>query len=150
MTPVEIFKPYYAEALAKYMVSVIQAKGQYEYFHPNNPFRIVEVGGGNGTCAKGILDYIQKHHESLYENTQYEIIDVSKSFHEKQKELLQVHSKRVKLVNERYLCIYINIFIYKLIILFNSKVYLIIKEKMIVKVFLLDWKFLIIFHTIRS
>lgn len=106
MTPVEIFKPYYAQALAKYMIDVLKGRNQLDSFSANTPFVVTEVGGGNGSCAVGILDYLRDNYPGLYENTIYEIIDVSRPFHEMQKKVLAHHGQHAKLINQ-------NIFEYK-------------------------------------
>lgn len=102
MTPVEIFKPYYAQAIAKYMIDVIKGRNQMETFNANNPFSLTEVGGGNGSCAVGILDFLRDNYPELYEHTRYEIVDVSKPFHEMQKKVLANHASKVKLVNQNF------------------------------------------------
>ena len=102
MTPVEIFKPYYAQALVKYMVDVLKGRNQMETFSASNPFSLTEVGGGNGSCAVGILDYLRDQYPELYEHTRYEIIDVSKPFHEMQRKVLANHASKVTLVNQNF------------------------------------------------
>lgn len=101
MTPVEIFKPYYAEALAKYIVNHVQANHATWNISKHKPLKITEVGGGNGTCAKGVLDFLRHNHKDLYSHTEYEIIDVSEPFHNIQKKTLADHLNKVKLVNKR-------------------------------------------------
>lgn len=102
MTPVEIFKPYYAQAIAKYMIDVLKGRNQMETFNSSNPFSLTEVGGGNGSCAVGILDFLRDNYPELYEHTRYEIVDVSKPFHEMQKKVLVNHASKVKLVNQNF------------------------------------------------
>lgn len=102
MTPVEIFKPYYAQALAKYMIDVLKSRNQLDTFSATNPFALTEVGGGNGSCAIGILDFLRDNYPELYKHTRYEIIDVSKPFHEMQKKVLVNHASKVKLVNQNF------------------------------------------------
>lgn len=94
MTPVEIFKPLYAEAVARYMIEMLKKSGLYNpqtgsvAFTPEHPFSLIEIGGGNGTCAVGVLDFIRDHHPALYEYTTYTIIDVSKPFVERQRQVV--------------------------------------------------------------
>jgi hypothetical protein len=102
MTPVEIFKPYYAQAIAKYMIDVLKGRNQLDTFNASSPFCLTEIGGGNGSCAVGILDFLRDNYPSLYEHTRYEIIDVSKPFHEMQKKVLADHGSKVKLVNQNF------------------------------------------------
>lgn len=92
-TPCEIFQPFYAESLAKYMLSKLP------YFQENQlaaapPLVIYEVGGGNGTCAKGVLDYIQRVAPQVYETVEYHVIEISKTLHTLQVEnLKEQHAK---------------------------------------------------------
>lgn len=51
MTPVEIFAPYYSHALAKYILRLPDVDAEN--------LRIVEAGGGSGTNALHILNYLQ-------------------------------------------------------------------------------------------
>lgn len=55
------------------------------------PLRIVEMGGGNGTCALNILDYLAKHYPSLYEQTEYTIVELSEVLSRKQRVVLRNH-----------------------------------------------------------
>jgi len=55
------------------------------------PLRILEMGGGNGTCADGILDYLQTHYPGLYDVTSYTIVELSEYMHETQKRTLAKH-----------------------------------------------------------
>jgi hypothetical protein len=97
LTPVEIFKPHYARALANYIVST-------NAFQENTlPLNIIEIGGGNGTCAVGILDYLKTKEKKLYEKTQYTIVDVSKKFHQIQKQTLANHTNKIRLENKDFL-----------------------------------------------
>lgn len=49
LTPVELFKPWYGQAVAKYIVRHHSLRKQRQ------PLHIAEVGGGNGTLAANIL-----------------------------------------------------------------------------------------------
>ena len=51
LTPVEIFKPHYAAAVARYMLKEMD---------PTYPLKVYELGGGMGTCAAGVLDHIRR------------------------------------------------------------------------------------------
>ena len=71
LTPVELFQPVYAQTLAQCIVTDYEHKlnmkreDAYVYGQKqqdtgtDRALRIVEVGPGNGTCAKNMLDYIQ-------------------------------------------------------------------------------------------
>jgi SAM-dependent MidA family methyltransferase len=88
------------------MISLIHSRGEYPADGATNPFTsddplcIVEVGGGNGSCAKGIMDFLRDRHPKLYEVTRYTIIDVSVPFHKRQSEVLAEHADKVTLVNK--------------------------------------------------
>lgn len=52
LTPVEVFAPYYSHAIAKYML--------HSPFRPaSDPLEIFEIGGGAGTNALHILNYLR-------------------------------------------------------------------------------------------
>jgi hypothetical protein len=102
MTPVEIFKPYYAQAIAKYMIDVLKGRNQLDTFTASSPFVVTEIGGGNGSCAVGVLDFLRDNYPALYEHTRYEIIDVSRPFHERQRKVLAHHGSKVNLVNQNF------------------------------------------------
>ncbi|KAF0774677.1 hypothetical protein AaE_001623 [Aphanomyces astaci] len=97
MTPVEVFYPYYSHAIANYMLM--------------SPFTtdklsIYEIGGGAGTNAKCILDYIQVHKlllpsepcirfeqaPALYEHTTYTLIEISPRMAARQRERIKDHA----------------------------------------------------------
>uniref|UniRef100_A0A6B2L524 Protein arginine methyltransferase NDUFAF7 n=1 Tax=Arcella intermedia TaxID=1963864 RepID=A0A6B2L524_9EUKA len=91
MTPVEIFKPYYAEALGKHIVKQVGK----EVFSASDPFHLLEIGGGNGTCMQGILDFLALHHPGLYAHTVCTMVDVSAPFLEAQRRTLAGHAGKV-------------------------------------------------------
>jgi len=91
LTPVEVFKPHYAECVVRWLLSSRQ-----ETF---SPLRIYEVGGGNGSMATGILDYIKKFYPEIYDETEYTIIELSTAFHKIQQQSLG-HHKNFKSVNK--------------------------------------------------
>ncbi|KAK7554473.1 S-adenosyl-L-methionine-dependent methyltransferase [Phyllosticta citricarpa] len=80
-TPTELFRPYYGESIARYLVTNYKLS-QYPY----HDLLIYEMGAGNGTLMINILDYIRDHHPEVYERTQYRVIEISESLAE-----LQVH-----------------------------------------------------------
>ena len=90
LTPSELFKPWYSRAVAQWIVQtkLSQSLDQYaeddEAEDSDEPLYIFEVGGGSGTCAVGILDYLATYHPGLYERTQYRIIEISTQFSEMQ------------------------------------------------------------------
>ena len=84
LTPVELFKPHYAQAIAR---CVLRSRGA----DSAQPLRVVEVGGGNGTCAQGVLDYLEQHHPALYQRTHYTLVDLSSANQQRQRSALQRH-----------------------------------------------------------
>eukprot|EP01127_Copromyxa_protea_P006131 TRINITY_DN15945_c0_g1_i1.p1 TRINITY_DN15945_c0_g1~~TRINITY_DN15945_c0_g1_i1.p1 ORF type:complete len:487 (+),score=71.99 TRINITY_DN15945_c0_g1_i1:207-1463(+) len=103
LTPVEIFKPHYANAIANFIVSTLKNQGLSEAsFSPSQPFHLCEIGGGNATCCVGILDYLKANHPALYVNTKYTSIDVSPFFIERQKAKTQEHGHegKVEFINK--------------------------------------------------
>lgn len=52
LTPVEVFAPYYSHAIAKYML-------HSPFRSANDPLEIFEIGGGAGTNALHILNYLR-------------------------------------------------------------------------------------------
>ncbi|XP_065626806.1 protein arginine methyltransferase NDUFAF7 homolog, mitochondrial isoform X3 [Quercus suber] len=62
-TPVELFKPWYAHGIAESIMRTANL---------SVPLKIYEIGGGSGTCAKGILDYIMLNAPTrVYNNMTY-------------------------------------------------------------------------------
>ncbi|ESQ36437.1 hypothetical protein EUTSA_v10007628mg [Eutrema salsugineum] len=77
-TPVELFKPWYAHGIAEAILRTTNL---------SVPLKIYEIGGGSGTCAKGVLDYIMLNApERIYNNMSYTSIEISSSLAEIQKE----------------------------------------------------------------
>lgn len=62
-TPVELFKPWYAHGIAEAIMRTANL---------SVPLKIYEIGGGSGTCAKGIMDYIMLNAPTrVYNNMTY-------------------------------------------------------------------------------
>lgn len=77
-TPVELFKPWYAYAIA---ASILRTANL------SVPLKIYEIGGGSGTCAKCILDYMMLNAPpKVYNNMKYISVEISSSLAEKQLE----------------------------------------------------------------
>uniref|UniRef100_A0ACD5WI74 Uncharacterized protein n=2 Tax=Avena sativa TaxID=4498 RepID=A0ACD5WI74_AVESA len=77
-TPVELFKPWYAHAIA---ASILRTANL------SVPLKIYEIGGGSGTCAKGVLDYMMLNAPpKVYNNMKYISVEISSSLAEKQLE----------------------------------------------------------------
>lgn len=148
VTPVELFKPFYAQAIARWILETRKAdfgpdsvpgkvaadedgvgyteaelaeqqreemeaarltnlalsklapakgskggRSSAPILPPPRPLRIIEMGGGNGTCAAGILDYLQKHYPALYAQTHYTIVELSEVCAKRQRECLHAHMR---------------------------------------------------------
>ncbi|GJE98574.1 SAM-dependent methyltransferase [Phanerochaete sordida] len=82
-TPTELFKPWYGEAIAQCLVAEYLLK----YF-PYEDLVIYEIGAGNGTLARNILDYLREVHPEVYDRTRYNIIEISGNLASLQRKLL--------------------------------------------------------------
>ena len=82
----ETMFPVFGYGLAEALSSMWQSMGQPEKFN------IVEMGAGNGTMAKGILDYLKKYQPKLYQQSRYTIIEISPALMARQREKLAGHN----------------------------------------------------------
>ncbi|KAH9943853.1 DUF185-domain-containing protein [Amylocystis lapponica] len=82
-TPTELFQPWYGQAIGQCLVSEYLLK----YF-PYEDFVIYEIGAGNGTLARDILDFIQAEYPDVYDRTRYNIIEISGNLAHLQREKL--------------------------------------------------------------
>ncbi|KZV37670.1 hypothetical protein F511_32680 [Dorcoceras hygrometricum] len=77
-TPVELFKPWYAHGIAEAILRTANL---------SVPLKIYEIGGGSGTCAKGVMDYIKLNAPTrVYDNMTYISVEISPSLAKKQLE----------------------------------------------------------------
>lgn len=99
-TPTELFRPYYGETMARYMVANYQLS-----LYPYYDLIIYEMGAGNGTMMLNILDYIRANHPDVYDRTQYKIIEISSTLASLQAEHLRKtaesrgHVDKVQIIN---------------------------------------------------
>ncbi|SPO20087.1 uncharacterized protein UTRI_00482_B [Ustilago trichophora] len=102
-TPTQIFQPYYAHALARYLVAEYKLHN-----YPYDDLVIYECGAGSGTLAKGILDYLAEVEPEIYTRTRYRIVEISPRLAEEQKRKLSRHAQgetgRVQVINKDVLC----------------------------------------------
>jgi hypothetical protein len=98
LTPAELFKPWYARGLARFMT-------QQPEVTSGKPVSIVEAGGGNGTAARGMLDFLKAEHPDVYERTRYTIVEISGAMASRQHALLsEAHSsERFQVINNDFL-----------------------------------------------
>ncbi|GLD98128.1 hypothetical protein PINS_up006825 [Pythium insidiosum] len=80
LTPVEVFAPHYSHALAKYMLHSPFSQQQ------KDTLRIFEIGGGAGTNALHILNYLRSHAPDVYERTRYTLVEISPVMAERQRQ----------------------------------------------------------------
>jgi len=99
-TPTELFRPYYGEAIARYMVTNYKLT-----HHPYHDLIIYEMGAGNGTLMLNVLDYIRDVHPDVYERTKFKIIEISPALATLQTEQLartassRDHAEHVEIIN---------------------------------------------------
>ncbi|CAF9910528.1 hypothetical protein IMSHALPRED_009225 [Imshaugia aleurites] len=73
-TPTELFRPYYGEAIARYLVT------NYKLMHyPLDDLIMYELGAGNGTLMLNILDHIRDFDPDVYARTKFKVIEISSS-----------------------------------------------------------------------
>lgn len=100
-TPTELFRPYYGEAIARYLVANYKLS-QYPY----HDLIIYEMGAGNGTLMLNILDYIRDYEPFVYERTKFKIIEISSNLAKLQANHLlrnadsRGHSSKVEIINK--------------------------------------------------
>lgn len=99
-TPTEMFKPYYGQAIASYLVT------QYKLTsYPYHDLVLYEVGAGNGTLMLNILDHISDTEPEIYQKTRYKIIEISGQLAKRQASTLSQtadkggHGDRVEIIN---------------------------------------------------
>ncbi|KAI4163777.1 MAG: hypothetical protein LQ342_002550 [Letrouitia transgressa] len=99
-TPTELFRPYYGEAIARYLVT--------NYKNTHDPFHdlvIFELGAGNGTLMLNVLDYIRDFHPDVYDRTRFKVIEISSALAAVQKAQLKSsasargHASHVEIIN---------------------------------------------------
>ena len=100
-TPTELFRPYYGEAIARYLVSNYRLTT-----YPYHDLIIYEMGAGRGTLMLNILDYIRDVDPLVYERTRYRVIEISSSLAALQKRQLlsdpasRGHAPKVEIINK--------------------------------------------------
>ncbi|WFD25703.1 hypothetical protein MNAN1_000669 [Malassezia nana] len=85
-TPTQLFSPHYGRALARYLVAEYKL-----HLFPYHDLILYELGGGAGTLAKDILDYIEAHEPDVYAHTHYRIVEISARLAEQQRAKLRHH-----------------------------------------------------------
>ena len=99
-TPTELFRPYYGEAIARYLVENYKLT-----HHPYHDLIIYEMGAGNGTLMLNILDHIRDMYPEVYAHTQFKIIEISSALADLQTSHLnrsasaRGHAEHVEIIN---------------------------------------------------
>ncbi|KAI5467287.1 S-adenosyl-L-methionine-dependent methyltransferase [Mariannaea sp. PMI_226] len=99
-TPTELFRPYYGEAIARYLVSNYRLTT-----YPYHDLLLYEMGAGRGTLMLNILDYIREVDPQVYARTKYNIIEISSSLAALQNHHLlssaasRGHADKVEIIN---------------------------------------------------
>ena len=92
LTPVEIFAPWYSYAIATYIIQHhLHRIKQNKLSLQSTPLIIYEIGGGNGTHAKHVLDYIKDKVPHIYRTMYYKILEVSANLQQIQTKTLLQH-----------------------------------------------------------
>jgi hypothetical protein len=72
MTPVEVFAPWYSRAIARYLLAAHAASPA-----PSGPLLVWELGGGSGTHARAVLDYLRHAAPRVYASVEYTLVEIS-------------------------------------------------------------------------
>lgn len=100
-TPTELFRPHYAEAMARYLVANYKLS-----LYPFQDLIIYELGAGNGTFMHNVLDYIRDVEPDVYARTRYKIVEISAQLAGIQQNRLiidaenQGHAGKVEIINQ--------------------------------------------------
>lgn len=95
-TPTELFKPYYGHAIARYLVANYKLS-----LYPYKDLIIYEMGAGNGTMMRNILDYIRATEPEVYERTRYRVIEISSHLAGLQSRQVETeHADRIEIINK--------------------------------------------------
>ncbi|KAI6783071.1 NADH dehydrogenase [ubiquinone] complex I [Emericellopsis cladophorae] len=100
-TPTELFRPYYGEAIARYLVSNYRL-----HTYPYDDLLVFEMGAGRGTLMLNVLDHIRAVDPQVYARTKYNIIEISPSLAKMQNHhLLETaesrgHAEKVEIINK--------------------------------------------------
>ena len=83
LTPAEIFQPHVGEAIARFVVRNHLGETDEDKDGEQDHLRICEIGGGNGTLAADVMDYVSRNDPRVYETMEYTVLDVSESLCER-------------------------------------------------------------------
>lgn len=95
LTPVEVFAPHYSRAIASYMLHAPAGPGR------GRRLDVFEIGGGSGSNALHILDYLRDFAPDVYEHTSYTIVEISPVMAERQRQrVVRQHPKHCTVINQ--------------------------------------------------
>lgn len=100
-TPTELFRPYYGEAIARWLVTNYK-----NTLYPYHDLIIYEIGAGNGTLMCNILDHIRETDIEVYRRTKFRIVEISASLATLQSTSLKYspyfaeHVSRISIINK--------------------------------------------------
>ena len=97
LTPVELFQPHFSNILGNFIIEA--ARQDDSAAVASERIEIVELGGGRGTNAGLILNYLEETAPDLYERLSYTIIDNSESLIELQKDSISKQQRHVSKVD---------------------------------------------------
>jgi Putative S-adenosyl-L-methionine-dependent methyltransferase len=87
-TPTELFRPYYGEAIARYLITNYKLS-----LYPYHDLIIYEVGAGNGTLMVNILDFIRDTDPEVYARTKFKVIEITPALASLQLQQIASHSR---------------------------------------------------------
>jgi hypothetical protein len=95
LTPNELFRPHYSNALARWIG-----------LRRPRPASLFEIGGGNGTNALHVLDYLQLQAPDTYDAiAKYHLVEISQVLADKQRQVLSAssHANKVEVHHQDFL-----------------------------------------------
>ncbi|CEH17677.1 hypothetical protein CBOM_04074 [Ceraceosorus bombacis] len=97
-TPTELFKPHYAQAVARYLCAEYKLT-----LYPYEDLVIYELGAGSGALAHDILAYLRDEEPDVFQRTRYVISEISERLSQQQKAKLEPFAGKVRVVNQNFL-----------------------------------------------
>jgi hypothetical protein len=91
-TPSEVFRPWYGKAFAQYIA-------QHPTCKSSQALHILEIGSGNGTLMRDLLDELQNCYPTVYERVQCTVVEISNALASRQKQTLQYHLSKINHVS---------------------------------------------------
>jgi hypothetical protein len=89
-TPSEIFQPHYGNAIAKCLIEKFKNASS-----TSGKLIVYEVGAGNGTLMKNVMDYIEHHEPKIYRSMIYKIIEISPRLAREQSKRIGKHPTHI-------------------------------------------------------